>query len=93
MDPQYEIPGVPDFDDEPTVIQVREVCDEPPPLPFALRRARSREDDSWIHHLPLAARDVLMAARYPVESWPRAPRVLGAVAVPAKPIPSLVRHV
>lgn len=93
MEPQHETPGIPDFDDEPTVIQVRDAFDEPPPLPFALRRARGREDESWIHELPEAARQVLMAARYPVESWPRAPRVLGAVAMPAKPIPSLARTV
>lgn len=91
---QLQIPGIPDFDDEPTVIQVREVLDEPPPLPFALRRTRNRaEDESWIYALPEAAREVLEAARYPVESWPRAPRVVGAVAVPQHPIPSLSRRV
>lgn len=69
-------------DDEPTVIEVREVPEEPPALPFTLRRARSREEEAWLAVLPPEARDVLEAARYPVACWPIVDRVAGAVAIP-----------
>ncbi len=85
-------PELPDFDDEPTIIQVRsDDVAEPPPLPFPLRRARDG-DKGWLDELPDEARAILEAARWPAESWPRGPRLAGAVAVPRSPIPSLLRQ-
>jgi hypothetical protein len=84
--------GLPDFDDEPTIIQVRDVGEAPPPLPFPLRRAKRHAAERWLEALPLQAREILESARQPAESWPRRSRVPGAIAVPLAPIPSLVRR-
>lgn len=89
-----DAPSLPDFDDEPTVIRVRDdETHQPPPLPFPLRRAKSTPDpEDWLAELPEEARRILEAARHPAESWPRSPRIPGAVATPLTRIPSLVRH-
>jgi len=81
--------GLPDFDDDETVIDVRDedFADEPPPLPFTLQRVKS--DDDWLEELGDEARAVLERARTPMPNWPLAPRVEGAVAVPKQRIPSL----
>lgn len=81
---------LPDFDDEPTVIQVRpeDLADEPPPLPFNLARCQARDED-WLADIPEAARRVLEDAARPAESWPRGGRIEGAVAQPLTRIPSL----
>lgn len=41
------------------------------------------EDEIWLASLPASARAVLDRARARVASWPRAPRIGAAVAVPA----------
>lgn len=86
-------PALPDFDDEPTVIQVRDEVfpDEPPALPMPLLRSRAHADHSWLDALPEAARQVLETARRSQPDWPLAPRVVGAVATPNQKIPSLGR--
>jgi len=94
--PQQPAPpviGLPDFDDEPTVIQVRDEVfpEEPPALPLPLLRSRAHADKSWIDALPDAARRVLETARRAQPDWPLAPRVVGAVATPNQRIPSLGR--
>jgi hypothetical protein len=83
-------------DDEPTIIDVRPSdLDAMPALPLPLRRARARgaiRDDRWLDALTPETRDVLERARRLAGSWPRAPRIDGAVAVPLQKIPSLRPH-
>ncbi len=91
---QPDLPvSLPDFDDEPTVIQVRgEVFpEEPPALPMPLLRSPTHADRAWLGELPRAARRVLETARRSQPDWPLAPRIVGAVATPNQKIPSLRR--
>jgi len=78
---------IPDFDDEPTVVDLHPVAapvPEPPALPFTLLRRKEARDDAWLDELSPAARRVLERAALPAPIWPVAPRVLGAVALPAE---------
>ncbi|MCS6799128.1 MAG: hypothetical protein NZ898_11480 [Myxococcota bacterium] len=81
------------WDDEPTVIEVRdEELKGMPPLPVPLvrpRRARRFADEAWLAALPEPSRIVLERARRQAPSWPLAPRIEGAVALPVQRIPSL----
>jgi hypothetical protein len=79
------------FEDEPTVVDVSDSLDAPlpPPLPFKLMRRKGREDNTWIRTLDPAARAVLERAAMPAPNWPLAGRLQGAIAVPARKIPSL----
>jgi hypothetical protein len=73
------------FDDDTVIALVR--ADDPPALPFALRR-RVHDDDAWLATLPPATRAVLEAARRgaPVHATALLP---GAVVRPVPRIPSL----
>jgi len=73
------------YDDDTVIALVR--SDDPPALPFALRR-RVRDDDAWLATLPLESRAVLEAARRraPVHATSLLP---GAVVRPVARIPSL----
>ncbi|MEM9192665.1 MAG: hypothetical protein AAGF12_26060 [Myxococcota bacterium] len=71
------------FDEEPTVIEVRQgdLPEAPPPLPFALTQ-KKRTSMRWLHELPEPAQQVLERARTRAPSWPLMPRFVGAVCVP-----------
>lgn len=73
------------FDDDTVIALVR--ADDPPALPFALRR-RVDDDEAWLATLPPATRAVLEAARHgaPVRATSLVP---GAVVRPVARIPSL----
>jgi hypothetical protein len=73
------------FDDDTVIALVR--ADDPPALPFALRR-RVRDDEAWLATLPPATRAVLEDARrsVPVRATSLLP---GAVVRPVPRIPSL----
>ncbi len=95
-DMKEELESMPDgFDDEPTVIQVRDdealTAPEPPALPFTLARAKP-SDGTWLERLDPQARIILQRAMVTAPCWPIAPRVRGAVAVPLQKIPSLPDH-
>jgi hypothetical protein len=61
-----------------------------PALPFALSRQKSPADEAWLAELDPSTRIILERAMIVAPSWPTAPRIRGAVAVPAHtPIPSL----
>ncbi len=86
-----ELSLMPDgFADEQTVIDGTAYVakPQPPPLPFSLMREKPA-DEAWILALGPAARAVLEQASMPARNWPFAGRVRGAVATPARRIPSL----
>jgi hypothetical protein len=75
------------FDKVPTVVQQRPIGGAraeagPPALPFQLMRKKGGPSNEWMASLPTPARRVLERAKRPAQSWPRAPRLPGAVAVP-----------
>ncbi len=85
------------FEDMPTVVDGSYAAEliaapeppEPPALPFSLTREKHTDDEGWILSLPPEKRAVLERATRPAPNWPLAGRLPGAVAKPARKIPSL----
>jgi hypothetical protein len=82
------------FEDEPTVVDGSHEAEliaapEPPALPFTLTREKPSNDDGWLLTLPPEKRAILERATRPARDWPLASRLPGAVATPARKIPSL----
>lgn len=82
------------FEDMPTVVDASHdaelITPEPPALPFTLTREKgAQSEEAWIMALPPEKRAVLERASMPAPNWPLARRLPGAVAQPARKIPSL----
>ncbi len=82
------------FEDMPTVVDGSHEAQlvsapEPPALPFTLTREKPHADDAWLVSLPAEKRAVLERATRPAPNWPLAQRLPGAIAQPARKIPSL----
>jgi hypothetical protein len=82
------------FEDEPTVVDGSYEAEliaapEPPALPFTLTREKASNDEAWLSTLSPEKRAILEQATQPARDWPFASRLPGAVAQPARKIPSL----